>query len=205
MLSHYGVSSLDSLLAFVFSTLDPSEAIPHMHDRHIPPWAIYMSSVERVCGLFGLELDLDAAERSGAIVQGGKAPWHWVAIRREPELPQFGAELPADVICPDPQRALPMTPKLGPCTSPTGVESMWSQLNRETVSIHRARYPGCGPLCKLTGNPIRQPVVASDGYTYEKSAILRHIYDCKQRCMVPTSPVTQEEILEVVFNNFVLL
>ena len=44
-------------------------------------------------------------------------------------------------------------------------------------------------ICPITLDTMRRPVVASDGHTYERTAILRHLVACVGR---PTSPLTRQ-------------
>lgn len=55
--------------------------------------------------------------------------------------------------------------------------------------------------CPITQEVLREPVLASDGYTYEHEAITQWVQQCMQRGEPPTSPVTRAFLSYCVFAN----
>ena len=181
----------------------------------------------------GILLDIGAARKSGRFIIGGKTAKQWICenVGELEVLKNFSDSMPDDptVFRPQPLKAELKTPNVEifqeaemeeiggvsllslkeRCEEPVKT-SIWTQLNMipayaETILLRNVKYPpGLGPRCKLTNNLIKEPVVASDGNTYEKAAILHYIKKCKDMDILISSPDTGEPMLDIVFENRVL-
>ena len=56
-------------------------------------------------------------------------------------------------------------------------------------------------VCPITNSLFEEPIVADDGHTYSKSAMIDWIASCKARGLPITSPFTREEISERLVPN----
>ena len=78
----------------------------------------------------------------------------------------------------------------------SGVELRRIQEKKERVSALGLEFPS-EFQCPITLSPMEDPVVASDGHTYERQAILRVLQGSEN----PTSPLTREVLLPQVYAN----
>lgn len=56
-------------------------------------------------------------------------------------------------------------------------------------------------VCPLTNSILQDPVIADDGLTYSKQALLEYFEDCKRRKVAITSPSTREEMSDSMLPN----
>lgn len=59
-------------------------------------------------------------------------------------------------------------------------------------------------VCPLTNSMMQEPVIADDGLSYSKQALLEYFEDCKRRQVAITSPSTRGEMSEHFVPNSAL-
>ena len=68
------------------------------------------------------------------------------------------------------------------------IQALSEEFDQQTIQVDKAL------LCPITKNLFENPVVADDGQTYERDAILEWITYCEERHQTPSSPITRARI-----------
>mmetsp|Transcript_6818 Transcript_6818/g.17703 ORF Transcript_6818/g.17703 Transcript_6818/m.17703 type:complete len:157 (+) Transcript_6818:82-552(+) len=102
-----------------------------------------------------------------------------------------GSEQPVTVVKPE---ALPTTAAQKPLPPPVLVAASYSAFNEDAVDPDRLRFLPHSMRCPITGDPMRDPVVASDGHSYERVAIMRWLETAHATSPLTNLPLDHREV-----------